>query len=205
MLMLPFLPLAFTGCVGGTAADSGAADSWEQSPDCDLLVSCAEAVDPDNAELYAKVYGEDGECWTGTATQALHCTQACQTGLASLAVQAPTESACWPNNKPSAATVFSVNNIWRFHEENGECYDLAATFVPSAKGPTFALSIVFTSGYGAAGIPCELDSLLDFSCDSVATEDGNLTLSGGLDNDLFGGHLWYEDDDSDCSFAGGPG
>ena len=183
-----------------------AAGSVRQAEACASYIDCASAVDGDNADLYGAVYGDEGECWSGTSRDALACAQACSEGLARLGALAPTEETCWADGEPSALNVFSNSPEWRYANlEGGGCYDVTVAYTPARTGSAFTLTMVFTSAYVLAGFDCELDDKLSFECDGVETEsDGSATTDGTFAADLFSSDFHFADNDTDCTYTGGP-
>jgi hypothetical protein len=200
--MWAMLLVACSGGGKGKDDEEAAAIALAQTDDCKAYLSCASAVDPGDAALYAAVYGPDGECWSGTATDALACEQTCRSDVAVLSASDPLESACWPDGVPSAQLLLGAVATWDFSDTDESCYDLVAFLASAPSGPEFDMDLVFESGFHVDGLSCSLGDDLGYSCDPLDTTDNTVHVHGAFDSPLVTATLHYVSGDTVCDFSG---
>ncbi|MCB9745608.1 MAG: hypothetical protein H6740_23730 [Alphaproteobacteria bacterium] len=175
------------------------------SDDCLALLDCTAAVDPGNQDLYEGTYGDGAACWR-EVSDALACTQACQAEHEQLAVQDPTEPACWLGDAPEARWLFAAQPVWSMGSTVGDCYDATASFSATTAGPGFALSVVYINGF-TTPVQCAIDGNLAFICTDFTSDSGRVYTYTGAFNTSFTQLTLQSvtNGTADCTMEGGPG
>lgn len=81
---------------GGTGEMSGTPYEW-----CQRYIACLAVTEPNALPEAQAGFGEDSDCWTGTASDAELCQTACLTGIEQHQPLAPEEPACFRCNDDS--------------------------------------------------------------------------------------------------------
>lgn len=72
-----------------------------QSPECAQYIECQAAIDEDqgtsSADGLETSYGETGTCWSGSAQDAVNCTNSCVVAVEALGESYPDIAACQPD------------------------------------------------------------------------------------------------------------
>ncbi|MCU0661383.1 MAG: hypothetical protein MUC50_03550 [Myxococcota bacterium] len=149
LLVLGFVSLV-VACVGDEtdSANDDMVSTFDVSEDCQSYLKCMSIADAKNVRLYEATYGEGGECWSGSSSVALGCTQTCQVSLKAAFIEHPEVEECWLDGSPDMRLVFGTRPNWDW--ENGQgcnwTFDVQTRFYPQASAVDFSMFFEFFDG-----------------------------------------------------------